>query len=336
MTEHYLSLSREERLEALGVAATQSGRTAHLLEKDIWVVWAIDGLFSSELGKHLVFKGGTSLSKAYDVIGRFSEDIDVTYDVRELIPELVGDKAPPIPTTNSQAEKWRDAIDEKLAAWVQAKALAVIKKHVETTGVDVTITVKGTNIYIDYDPLARGTGYVPPRVTLEFGARSTGEPSEEKEIICDAAEYLPTLEFPTAKPKVMLPKRTFWEKATAVHVYCAKGSQGDRYSRHWHDLVRLDDAGYAQAAFDDRALAKDVAEFKGKFFRAKDSAGNPIDYVAAVSGGLKLVPGADAIKTLEADYKKMAEDGILLGDGEPFSNLMERCADLEKRANVRK
>jgi hypothetical protein len=336
MAERYLGLSREDRLEALGVAATQSGRPAHLLEKDIWVVWAIDALFSSELGKHLVFKGGTSLSKAYDVIGRFSEDIDVTYDVRELIPELVGNKEPPIPTTNSQAEKWRDAIDQKLAVWVQDKALAVIKKHVEVTGVDVTITVKGTNIYIDYDPLAKGTGYVPPRVTLEFGARSTGEPSEEKEITCDAAEYLPDLEFPTAKPKVMLPKRTFWEKATAVHVYCVKGTQGDRYSRHWHDLVRLDDAGYAQAAFDDRALAKDVAEFKGKFFRAKDSAGNPIDYVAVVSGGLKLVPDADAIKTLEADYKKMAEDGILLGDVEPFSNLMARCADLEKRANARK
>lgn len=327
-----MSLSREERLEALGVAATQSGRPVHLLEKDVWVVWAIDGLFSSELGKHLVFKGGTSLSKAYDVIGRFSEDIDVTYDVRELIPELVSGNAP-IPKTNSQAEKWRDAIDKKLAAWVQDKALSAINKHVKATGADVKVIADGTNIYIDYDPLAKGTGYVPPRVTLEFGARSTGEPSEERAISCDAAEYLPAVEFPTATPKVMLPKRTFWEKATAMHVYCAKGTQGDRYSRHRHDLVRLDDAGHAQAAFDDRALAKDVAEFKGKFFRARDSAGNPIDYVAAVSGGLKLVPAAGAIKTLEADYKKMAEDGILLGDVEPFSQLMERCADLEKRAN---
>jgi nucleotidyltransferase AbiEii toxin of type IV toxin-antitoxin system len=157
---------------------------------------------SSELGKHLVFKGGTSLSKAYEVIGRFSEDIDVTYDVRELIPELVGDNAP-IPKTNSQAEKWRDAIDQKLAVWVSDKALSVITRHAEVTGADVEMTAVGTNIYIDYDPLAQGTGYVPPRLTLEFGARSTGEPSEEKEIICDAAEHLPDLEFPTAKPKVM-------------------------------------------------------------------------------------------------------------------------------------
>jgi len=334
MAENYLTLSREDRLEALGVAATESGRPVHLLEKDIWVVWAIDGLFSSDFGKHLVFKGGTSLSKAYDVIGRFSEDIDVTYDVRELIPELVREGAP-IPRSNSQAKKWRDAIDEKLAAWVKDKALPAINKHVEATGVDVTVTAEGTNIYIDYDPLAKGKGYVAPRVTIEFGARSTGEPSEERQIACDAAPHLPDLAFPTAKPKAMLPKRTFWEKATAIHVYCRGDTQDDRYARHWHDLVRLDDAGFAQAAFDDRALANEVAEFKGKFFRAKDTSGNQIDYVAAVSGDLQLVPGAEALKTLEADYKKMADDGILLDDAEPFADLIERCADLEKRANAK-
>ena len=198
MAENYLTLSREDRLEALGVAATESGRPVHLLEKDIWVVWAIDGLFSSDFGKHLVFKGGTSLSKAYDVIRRFSEDIDVTYDVRELIPELVGDGAP-IPKSNSQATKWRAAIDEKLPAWVKEKALPAINKHVEATGVDVTVTAEGANIYIDYDPLAKGKGYVAPRVTIEFGARSTGEPCEERQIACDAAEHLPDLEFPSRK-----------------------------------------------------------------------------------------------------------------------------------------
>jgi hypothetical protein len=213
--------------------------------------------------------------------------------------------------------------------------LPAITKHVADTGVDVKVTAKGANLYIDYDPLAKGKGYVPPRVTVEFGARSTGEPCEERPITCDAAEYLPDLEFPSAKPSVMLPKRTFWEKATAVHVFCKQGTQGDRLSRHWHDLVRLDDAGYAGAAFDDRALGKEVAEFKGKFFRAKDSNGNPIDYVAAVSGALQLVPDAQALKALEADYKKMTDDGVLLDDAEPFADLIKRCADLEKRANAK-
>jgi hypothetical protein len=334
MPENYLTLSREDRLEALGVAATQSGRPIHLLEKDIWVVWAVDGLFKSEFGEHLVFKGGTSLSKGYNVIRRFSDDIDVTYDVRQLAPELAAED--PIPKTNSQADKWTRKINEKLADWVKDKALPIITKHIETTGVEATATVDGTKIYIDYDPLAKGRGYVPPRVTLEFGARSTGEPFEKRTITCDDAVHLPDLQFPSATPNIMLPKRTFWEKATAVHVYCARGNQGDRYSRHWHDLVRLDDAGYAKAAFEDSGLAKEVAAFKEKFFRARDGTGNPIDYTKVVSGSLKLVPDADALKVLEADYKKMADDGILLDDAEPFLKLIERCADLEKRANAGK
>jgi len=210
MAEKYLTLSRADRLEALGVAATNSRRPVHLFEKDIWVVWAIDGLFSSEFGKHLVFKGGTSLSKAYDVIRRFSEDVDVTYDVRELIPELAGDGTPP--KTNSQAKKWRDAVDRKLPMWVRDRALPAIGKHVAATGVDVKLSVEGTNLYIDYEPFSTGTGYVAPRVKIEFGARSTGEPCEERQITCDAAEHLPALEFPAARPRVMLPKRTFWEK----------------------------------------------------------------------------------------------------------------------------
>jgi hypothetical protein len=334
MAENYLTLSRQDRLEALGVAATQSGRPVHLLEKDVWVVWALGALFTSELGEHLVFKGGTSLSKAYDVIGRFSEDIDVTYDVRKLIPELVGEGAP-IPRSNSQAKKWRDAIDKKLAAWVTHTALPVITKHAADTGVDVKVSADGAKIYIDYDPLAKGKGYVAPRVTIEFGARSTGEPCEERPIVCDAAEHLSELEFPTATPRAMLPKRTFWEKATAVHVYCRGDTRENRYARHWHDLVRLDDAGHAQAAFDDPGLAREVAEFKTRFFREKDRNGNPIDYTAAVSGDLQLVPGAEPLKELEADYKKMADDGILLDDAEDFATLMKRCAELAQRANAR-
>ena len=155
----------------------------HLLEKDIWVVWALQALFSSSLGEHLVFKNGTSLSKGYDIIERFSEDIDLTYDIRELIPDLAeGD--PPIPPTNSQADKWTKAVREKLGGWVQNEVLPVLKKHAEATGVDVEFRVEGDTIYVDHDPLTEGSPYVAPHVKLEFGARSTGEPAEERPITC--------------------------------------------------------------------------------------------------------------------------------------------------------
>ena len=97
--------------------------------------------------------------------------------------------------------------------------------------------------------------------------------------------------------------------------------------------MRLDDAGCAKEAFADRTLANEVAEFKGKFFREKDREGNWIDYAAAASGALQLVPDAETMKALEVDYKKMSDDGILLDDAEPFDELMKRCADLERRAN---
>lgn len=91
MAEAFFTLSAEDRREALRVAADRSGRPLHLLEKDIWVVWALQTLFGSVVGEHLVFKGGTSLSKAYGVIQRFSEDVDLTYDIRRLVHDLVGD-----------------------------------------------------------------------------------------------------------------------------------------------------------------------------------------------------------------------------------------------------
>ena len=89
MAEAFLTLSADDRREALAVAADRSGRPLHLLEKDVWVVWTLATLFGSDLGEHLVFKGGTSLSKAYYVIQRFSEDVDLTYDIRSIAPDLV-------------------------------------------------------------------------------------------------------------------------------------------------------------------------------------------------------------------------------------------------------
>jgi len=104
MTEAFLGLSAPERSEALQVAAATSGRPLHVLEKDVWVVWTLSALFESDFREHLVFKGGTSLSKAYKAIERFSEDIDVTYDIRAIAKDLVEDASSdePLPQTKTQ------------------------------------------------------------------------------------------------------------------------------------------------------------------------------------------------------------------------------------------
>ncbi|MGY4335361.1 hypothetical protein ACVWW3_000267 [Bradyrhizobium sp. LM2.9] len=280
------------RREASPYPDSNSGRPAHLLEKDVWVVWCLNALFSSPLGDHLVFKGGTSLSKAYGAIRRFSEDVDLTYDIRAIAPDLVSTSEDnPVPQSRSQSKKWSDKARERLPVWVKEKALPVINKRLRDEKLSAKAEAKDDKIFVTYDPLETGSGYVSPAVMLEFGARSTGEPSELHDVVCDAAQYLETVEFPTAKPKTMKAERTFWEKATAIHVFCVQGKlKGERFARHWYDLVRLDDAGITESALKDRKLAAMVAEHKSWFFSEKDTAGAVIEYNKAVGGALKLVP----------------------------------------------
>ncbi|MER9215855.1 nucleotidyl transferase AbiEii/AbiGii toxin family protein [Mesorhizobium sp. M0663] len=334
MADAFLHLPVADRREALSVAADQSGRPAHLLEKDVWVVWALATLYGSALGEHLVFKGGTSLSKAYGVIRRFSEDVDLTYDIRAIAPDLVGDNGEALPKTRSEEKRWSSEVRKRLPEWVAGAAQPVIADALAAQALVATIRVEGEKLFIDYEATATGSGYVAPSVMLEFGARSTGEPASLRDIACDASGLVKGVVFPTARPRVMHAERTFWEKATAIHVFCLQERlRGDRFARHWHDVVRLDEAGLAETAFADRELANAVARHKGMFFAEKAADGSPIDYVAAVNGGLQLVPGGDASKALQEDYGRMVEDGLLLDDAEPFEALMAHCADIAARAN---
>ena len=186
----FFHLSTAERMEALDLAADTSGRPPHLLEKDIWVVWSLRHLFVGPYADHLVFKGGTSLSKAYGVIRRFSEDVDLTYDIRAIAGDLVGDAIAPLPTSKSQEKKWSKEIRARVSEWVGVEIVPSLKHDLEQHGLMATVRAEGDKVIIDYAPLATGTGYVAPAVMLEFGARSTGEPSEPRTIRCDAAAYL--------------------------------------------------------------------------------------------------------------------------------------------------
>ncbi|AQS62881.1 hypothetical protein AGRHK599_LOCUS2882 [Rhizobium rhizogenes] len=334
MADAFLQLSAQDRRDALGVAADRSGRPTHLLEKDVWVVWALATLYAAPLGEHLVFKGGTSLSKVYQVIRRFSEDVDLTYDIRAIAPDLVGENGEALPTTRSEEKRWSSEVRKRLPEWVGNTVQPVIATALAADGLAAAIRVEGDKLFIDYEPTATGSGYVAPSVMLEFGARSTGEPASLRDVVCDAAGLVDGLIFPTARPRVMHAERTFWEKATAIHVFCLQERlRGDRFARHRHDIVRLDEAGFAEAAFADRELANAVARHKSMFFAEKAADRTPIDYGAAVNGGLLLVPIGDGAKALGDDYARMIEDGLLFDDAEPFDSLIERCAQIAERAN---
>ena len=337
MAERFFALSTADQREVLEQARARTDRPTHLLEKDVWVVWALGALFDSPLAADLTFKGGTSLSKAYKIIDRFSEDIDLTCDIRKLIADLVGNDDP-LPANRSQASKWTKAVRDRLPGWIADQVRPVLEAALSRDGLQATLEIGGAErekLMLHYPALKRGTGYVPPVVTLEFGGRATGEPHQVLPVTCDMDGHVEGVLFPTASPVVMSVARTFWEKATAAHVYCAQGRiRSERYARHWHDLAAIGRSAYFTSAAGDREVAKAVAEHKSYFFVEKDFAGVVIDYFPAVSGGLQIVPLRAAREALKADYANMLADQLMVGNALPFDELMQACAEVAVRANA--
>lgn len=337
MPESWFSLSRKDQAEALEVAAASTGCPPHLLEKDIWVVWTLSAIYQSSFAHKLTFKGGTSLSKVFRIIERFSEDVDLTYDIRELVPDLLrnGD---PIPASSSQAKKMTDKVRHRLADWIRNSLQPMLESAIQQEDIPARLSIAGKEnekIILTYTPTKQGTGYAASTIQLEFGARATGEPHQQYAVACDMAALFTNIRFPTALPLVMSAERTFWEKATAAHVYCRQGRlRGHRYSRHWYDLAAMSLSGHADKAITDQQLAKTVAQHKSMFFAEKDAGEAWIDYFDAVTGDIQLVPEAGALELLKQDYSAMLEDGLLPLNPPSFAEIITICSELQKNINI--
>lgn len=336
MAEYFFDLGQVDQREALEYARAGTGRPTHLLEKDLWVVWTLRALFESPLSTDLTFKGGTSLSKVYKIINRFSEDIDLTYDIRKLIPDLIGDGGD-LPASRSQADKWTKAVRHRLPDWIRGSVRPVIEASLARERLDAKVELAGQEnekLLLHYPALAEGTGYVAPVVVLEFGGRATGEPHQLLEVACDMDGFLPDVSFPTATPLVMSVARTFWEKATAAHVYCAQARiRGERYARHWHDLAAIARSPYFASIIEDHAVAAAVAHHKSCFFIERDIEGGAISYISATQGHLRIVPEGQAREALAEDYAAMLADNVMVGDALSFDQLMQACAEVTAQVN---
>jgi len=204
-------------------------------------------------------------------------------------------------------------------------------------GLEATLTLAGKEsdkLVLAYPAVKTGTGYSFPTIQLEFGARATGEPNQVRPVTCDIAPEIEGVIFPTAQPLVMAAERTFWEKATAAHVYCLQGRlRGERYSRHWYDLAAIAKTAHFSAACANPDLAKAVAEHKSVFFGEKNAAGTKIDYFAATSGQLQLIPTGESLAALEQDYSAMLEDGLLALNQPSFTDIINQCRVIQDEAN---
>jgi len=252
------------------------------------------------------------------------------------VPDLLRD-GNPIPASASQVKKITSAVRSRLPQWIEQTVQPVIEQALVASGLQAELSLAGKDsdkLIITYPATKKGTGYAAATIQLEFGARATGEPHQRHHVVCDIAPLIEGVTFPTAQPLVMAAERTFWEKATAAHVYCLQGRlRGDRYSRHWYDLAALAKTTHFDSAASDHELARQVAEHKSMFFAEKDVDGGKLDYFQATSGDLRLIPEGASLNALAKDYAAMLEDGLLTFEQPTFETVMASCAAIQDEIN---
>jgi len=329
VAEAFLRLSPEEQADILQTRATKLGRRTEHLEKDIWICWVLHGLFGMPGRLPMAFKGGTSLSKVYGAIRRFSEDVDVTVDYKSLDQSI--DAFDP-KVSRTARDKYTELLRIKLADHTNN----VIRPHFENLLSQLPekptsllkISKDGEKLFVPY-PSRFGKD---ESVLLEFGGRNVIVPNEDRHLRPYIAAELPSLEFPEATVQVLSPRRTFWEKATLIHVACNRSHpnlDADRQSRHWHDLAVLADHEIGKTSLADRQLLADVVKHKSIFFRASYA-----NYEACLTGGLRLIPGKVQQDALRLDYEKMIADGMFEGEPPSFESIVNRLKALEKEINA--
>lgn len=331
--EHYFNLPVSDQAELLQSLAPVMGRRADILEKDIWLCQVLNILFQLPCRKPMAFKGGTSLSKVYKAIDRFSEDIDVTVDYRSLVAD-----APELESiaSNSQRSKLSDALRAALTTHVideVAPALrAALASALPTQPTSIEVNDDAEKLWVFYPSAVENTdSYVRPGILIEFGGRNSTLPQSLLSITPDIAEHVPDLALPTAQVSVLSAARTFWEKATLIHVECHRPSLrpgAERLSRHWYDLARLADHEVGQQALGDFALLRDVLRIKETFYRSGFS-----HYDRCLAGGLRLIPDEQLLVALRQDYQAMLAAQMFYGDTLIFETIVERLQRLEAEIN---
>ncbi len=328
----YFDLPLAEQAELLQGLAPVLGRRAEILEKDIWLCQALGVLFALPGRKPMAFKGGTSLSKVYRAIERFSEDVDVTIDYRSLIQNV-----PDLATLSSnQRKKLSDALKAALVDHVTQELVPALRDALAEAlpGYEMTLEVSddAEKLWLFYPSAVENTdAYLRPSVLIEFGGRNATLPQDTLTITPDVAAHVPGLLFPDAQVAVLSPMRTFWEKATLIHVEChrpALRAGAERLSRHWYDLARLADHEVGRNALADIELLQDVLYIKETFFRSGFS-----HYDLCLSGGLRLIPEAALLDALKQDYQAMLSAQMFYGEALPFDRIVERLTALEKEIN---
>ncbi len=331
MNTEWLKIPEERRIEILNQASNIAGLPAIAIEKDWWVTLALKASFELKYSPSIVFKGGTSLSKGWNLIERFSEDIDLAIDRKFFGFE--GD------ISKSQIKNLRkiscefisttflEDLTKQFTEWKAIQECSLNAQPIVDSDKDPQV------IEIHYNSVFDKSDYLPQRVLLEMSSRSLMEPSENREINSILSTAFPDQAF-TIDPfsiSTVLPQRTFLEKIFLLHEEFSQDTvkiRIDRLSRHLYDLEKLMDTVHGKAALSDTELYKGIVTHREKF--------NPLrglDYSRHIPDNIKIIPPDTIIKEWEKDYQAMTQN-MIYGDPLNFDNLIKRIQELQKRINA--
>lgn len=326
----FAALSQADRADALVIAARKKGMHPAIIEKDFWVCWTLDYLFGESAYKDsIAFKGGTSLSKGFDLIERFSEDIDLIFDWRLLGYEA---NAPWEKRSNTKQDEFVKRINEDAASFLREKLMPEMQAYIEKQNVAnsvLQIDEKDPQTLRFFYPQSFSDNSILQEIRLETGALAAWTPTVLAYIDPYISEEFPgVFSQPRTSVLTVAPERTFWEKATILHkeAFRTNGRFPSRYSRHYYDLYKLAHSDVKERALKDVELLKSVVDFKMTFWRS-----NIARYDLCVPGTLRLVPPEDAVSLIEQDYESMRH--MIFGEALDFDELMLGISQLESEIN---
>ncbi len=331
-------LPADDRKAFFDEAAQKLGIVFPIVEKDFWVVWTLERLFSlDELKNHLTFKGGTSLSKVYGLIERFSEDIDVSIE-KDFLGFGAPEKDPEKAGSGKRQRAALESLSKACSDYVQNEMATALKKSI-TEGLGspdgwrlIPDDKDPQALIFEYPNITPRGQYIHQAVKIEMGARSEHWPISEHSIRSFVKQALPDkVTESDFKIRVLNAERTFWEKATLLHQYAHLPEAKPlppRISRHLYDFYQLLNSPIREKALSDLTLLDRVAEHKNVYFASAWA-----NYETARKGMLKLSPPKRVLEGLERDYELM----VAMFYGEKprpeWTQILKVVAEFEKNFN---
>ncbi len=335
--KHWQQYSEQERLQLLDIVAAQKGLPRIAIEKDWWVTMTLKALSTTQFSHLMSFKGGTSLSKGWNLISRFSEDIDIALR-RE-------DRFAISSTSKNQMAKARRVARHYIVRELPSElelalsalgvtGFSVIPELSRNKGgemVELRATTHPSTIFVNYQSvMPELSDYITPQVKIEFSCLSMDEPVEQKLLNTFISEVVPTADEVSVEFLTVIPKRTFFEKIFLLHEEFQKEKpRSYRMSRHLYDIEKLMNTSFGEDALTDRTLYEAIVAHRATFNNIKG-----IDYSLHAPQTISIIPPERVNKAWKDDYEAMCRDFIYDTSPLSFDDLLQKIGILQNKIRL--